>query len=88
MRATRLAKPPVVDGILDDEAWTGAPLPSGTWLSYNPLHGDQIAQQTTVWVGYDADALYFAFRCDDPDPSASRRRSRAATTSGATTGWA
>ena len=68
MRATRLAKPPVVDGILDDEAWTGAPLPAGTWLSYNPLHGDQIAQQTTVWVGYDADALYFAFRCDDPDP--------------------
>jgi hypothetical protein len=69
MRATRLAKPPVVDGILDDEAWTGAPLPAGTWLSYNPLHGDQIAQQTTVWVGYDADALYFAFRCDDPDPA-------------------
>ena len=69
MRATRLAKPPVVDGVLDDEAWTGAPLPSGTWLSYNPLHGDQIAQQTTVWVGYDADALYFAFRCDDPDPA-------------------
>ena len=28
----------------------------------------QIAQQTTVWVGYDADALYFAFRCDDPEP--------------------
>jgi Domain of unknown function (DUF5916) len=68
MRATRLSKPPVVDGILDDEAWTGAPLPAGTWLSYNPLHGDKIAQQTTVWVGYDADALYFAFRCDDPDP--------------------
>ena len=68
MRATRLAKPPVVDGILDDEAWTGAPLPAGTWLSYNPLHGEEIAQQTTVWVGYDADALYFAFRCDDPDP--------------------
>ena len=69
MRATRLAKAPVIDGNLDDEAWTGAPLPSGTWLSYNPLHGDEIAQQTTVWVGYDADALYFAFRCDDPDPA-------------------
>jgi len=68
MRATRLPKPPVIDGILDDEAWTGAPLPAGTWLSYNPLHGDQIPQQTTVWVGYDADALYFAFRCDDPEP--------------------
>ena len=68
MRAMRLAKPPVIDGVLDDEAWTGAPLPAGTWLSYNPLHGEQAPQQTTVWVGYDADALYFAFRCDDPDP--------------------
>ena len=68
MRAMRLAKPPVVDGVLDDEAWTGAPLPAGTWLSYNPLHGEEAPQQTTVWVGYDADALYFAFRCDDPDP--------------------
>ena len=68
MRAMRLSKPPVIDGILDDEAWTGAPLPAGTWLSYNPLHGEQAPQQTTVWVGYDADALYFAFRCDDPDP--------------------
>ena len=68
MRAHRLAKPPAIDGILDDEAWTAAPLPSGTWKSYNPLYGDQIPQQTTVWVAYDNDALYFAFRCDDPQP--------------------
>ncbi len=69
MRAHRLNKPPAIDGILDDEAWTEAPLPTGTWLSYNPLHGDQIPQQTTVWVAYDAEALYFAFRCDDPEPA-------------------
>jgi hypothetical protein len=68
MAATRLSTPPAIDGILDDEAWTGTPLPTGTWLSYNPLHGDQIPQQTRVWVGYDAEALYFAFRCDDPEP--------------------
>ena len=29
MRATRLAKPPAIDGILDDEAWKGEPLPAG-----------------------------------------------------------
>jgi len=68
MRAHRLSKPPTIDGILDDEAWTEAPLPAGTWLSYNPLHGDQIPQQTTVWVAYDSDAIYFAFKCDDPQP--------------------
>ena len=69
MRATRLTRPPLIDGILDDDAWSGTPLPAGTWLSYNPLHGDRIPQQTTVWVAYDADALYFAFRCDDPEPA-------------------
>ena len=69
LQATRLSRPPTIDGILDDEAWTAAPLPAEEWRSYNPLHGDRIAQQTTVWVGYDADALYFAFRCDDPDPA-------------------
>jgi hypothetical protein len=69
LRATRLSSPPVIDGALDDDAWAGAPLPTDKWLSYNPLHGEPIPQQTTVWVGYDSDALYFAFRCDDPEPS-------------------
>ena len=69
MQATRLTKAPTIDGILDDEAWVGAPLPAGPWLSYNPLHGDTLPHATTVWAGYDADALYFAFRCDDPEPA-------------------
>lgn len=68
MAATRVAAPPVIDGVLDDQAWTGAPLSAGTWRSYNPLHGEEIPQQTTVWVGYDDDAIYVAFRCDDPEP--------------------
>jgi hypothetical protein len=68
-RATRAATAPVIDGALDDEAWQGGAVPTGDWLSYNPLYGDPIAQRTTVWVAYDADYLYFAFKCDDPDPS-------------------
>ena len=69
LRATRLTRAPVVDGRLDDEAWAGAPLATGAWLSYNPLHGDGVPQRTTVWAAYDADALYFAFLCEDPEPS-------------------
>ena len=89
LRATRLAKPPVVDGILDDEAWTGAPLPSGTWRSYNPLYGDEIPQQTTVWVALRRRCLYFAFQCDDPDPCGHQDVDHAARQHlGATTGWA
>ena len=68
LQAKRVGRAPTVDGVLDDEAWTAAPLPIGAWKSYNPLHGDQIPHQTTVWVAYDDEALYFAFRCDDPEP--------------------
>jgi hypothetical protein len=69
LQAARVAQPPVIDGALDDAAWQGAPLPTGEFLSYNPLYGSPIPQQTTVWMSYDADYLYFAFKCDDPDPS-------------------
>lgn len=69
IRATHVTRPPVIDGLLDDDAWQeAAAAPTGEWLSYNPLHGDRIPQQTTVWIAYDSDALYFAFKCDDPDP--------------------
>jgi Carbohydrate family 9 binding domain-like len=68
-RAERITEPPVIDGALDDAAWRGTPLPTSEFLSYNPLHGSSIPQKTTVWLTYDADYLYFAFKCDDPDPS-------------------
>jgi hypothetical protein len=69
MTATPVSRAPVIDGSLDDEAWSGSPLPTGEWKSYNPLYGDTIPQQTAVWAAYDKDGLYFAFRCDDPNPA-------------------
>ena len=66
--AQKLAESPKIDGMLDDRAWTAEPVPTGEWRSYNPLHGDTIPQNTRVWVAYDAEALYFAFQCDDPEP--------------------
>jgi hypothetical protein len=68
-RAVRAPEPPVIDGTLDDASWQLPPVPTGEFLSYNPLHGDPVPQKTTVWMTYDADYLYFAFKCDDPDPS-------------------
>lgn len=63
------AKPPVIDGVIDDEAWKNGPLKIEDWLTYNPLYGEKLAQKTEVWVSYDKDYLYFAFRCLDPEPS-------------------
>ena len=69
LQAVRVTQAPAIDGSLDDEAWAGAAQPAGDWLSYNPLHGNTIRQRTHVWVAYDAKYLYFAFQCDDPEPS-------------------
>ena len=64
-----MSRPPTVDGILDDEAWNQPAVTTTDWLSYNPLHGDRIPQRTSVWVAYDDDYFYFAFKCDDPEPA-------------------
>src|SRR5690349_6949171 len=68
LRPVKVSSAPVIDGSLDDDAWHQAPMPTGEWKSYNPLHGDTIEQKTTVWITYDADYMYFAFKCDDPEP--------------------
>jgi hypothetical protein len=70
LSAVRVASPPVIDGVLDDVAWSGAPAttPAGEWKTYNPLHGSTIPQQTRVWLAYDTRYLYFAFDCVDPEP--------------------
>ena len=47
---------------------TGATLPLTEWLTYNPLNGEKLAQQTEVRAAYDDRYLYFAFRCLDPEP--------------------
>ncbi|RPJ52736.1 MAG: hypothetical protein EHM24_33890, partial [Acidobacteria bacterium] len=66
--ATRLDTAPVLDGSLDEAAWSRPPLALGDWLSYNPMPGERITQKTDVWVGYDDRYLYIAFRCNDPEP--------------------
>jgi hypothetical protein len=68
LRAQRAVEPPRLDGVLDDQLWSLPPLPADDWVSYNPLRGEAAQQRTRVWIGYDDDALYFAFRAYDPEP--------------------
>jgi Domain of unknown function (DUF5916)/Carbohydrate family 9 binding domain-like len=60
---------PRIDGSLDDAIWQRPAIATGDWMSYNPLYGDTIPQHTDVWIAYDRDNLYVAFKCDDPDPA-------------------
>jgi hypothetical protein len=69
LHAYRVSRPPVIDGALDDEAWTHPPIETTEWLSYDPLNGDGIPQQTHVWIAYDDNYFYVAFKCDDPEPA-------------------
>jgi len=68
LRAHRISTPPKLDGVLDDEAWSGEPLPVDRWMSYNPMRGEAAAELTSVWIAYDDEAIYFAFRCLDTQP--------------------
>ncbi|HET8647615.1 MAG TPA: hypothetical protein VFO85_19105, partial [Vicinamibacteria bacterium] len=49
----RIQKAPAIDGRLDDEAWLSATLALGDWLTYNPLNGEKLPQQTEVRAAYD-----------------------------------
>jgi hypothetical protein len=68
LRARRTPVAPIVDGVLDDDAWAGAPLPLGRWVSYNPLRGAEAIEPTDIWIAHDDEAIYFAFFCRDTQP--------------------
>jgi len=72
LHVSRAMVPPKIDGVLDDEAWLGDPLPTGTWLSYQPLRGDAGPERTEVRITYDDRFIYFAFHCITDDPASVR----------------
>lgn len=60
----RFAEPPVVDGLIDDVAWSAATRFAGFVETY-PGDNTVPAQKTEVLMGYDAKALYVAFHAYD-----------------------
>jgi hypothetical protein len=67
VRLPRFAKPPVIDGKIDDEVWKNAVVLKDF---YQVEPGDNIApsKPTEVMLGYDERFLYVAFHCyDEPD---------------------
>ena len=74
-RIPRLQGAIVIDGRADEAAWQGALVQE---IGYEIQPGDNIPApvQTTVRVGYTAEALYLAFRAQDPDPSKIRAHLR------------
>jgi hypothetical protein len=65
--ATRLTTAPVIDGILDDDAWN-----EGTWIDdftqFEPYNGAKVSQRTEFKILFDDDNLYGAFKAYDTSP--------------------
>ena len=67
-RASRVAAPPVIDGRLDDDAWSGLE-PLEGFTQREPSEGQSVSQPTEVRVGHDDAALYIGAWLFDEDPS-------------------
>ena len=62
------AGPIKVDGQLTEPVWERAPI-SQQWITFNPLYGEKLDFPTDIWLAYDRQNIYFAFRCHDPEPA-------------------
>jgi hypothetical protein len=63
----RTTTPPVIDGDLSDPVWREAPSVTG-FKTWQPDFGQEPDGQTIVYLAYDAENIYFAFRNFDKEP--------------------
>jgi hypothetical protein len=70
-KVAKTTKPPVIDGKLDDLAWTQ----STVWTTVYPFNKTEEGGPKTTWyVTWDDQCLYFAFDCTDTDVVAAEHR--------------
>ncbi|MEW5900164.1 MAG: DUF5916 domain-containing protein [Acidobacteriota bacterium] len=63
--------PPKIDGVVENPFWEkGAVVERFT--QFEPLEGGTPSERTKVYIAYDKNNLYLAFRCFDSDPGAVR----------------
>ena len=58
---------PIIDGSLEDAIWSIAPS-VGNFKTFIPDFGKDISENTVVYMAYDKDHLYFAYKCFDREP--------------------
>jgi len=69
VRIVRAAAPPVIDGVLDEEAWQLASQVEDLH-EVQPTEYAAASERTVVYLLYDKDAIYIGARLYDSDPSA------------------
>jgi hypothetical protein len=72
-KATKISNAPVINGVLDDEAWK-----SGDWVDdftqYDPYSGQPASQRTEFKILFDENNLYVAFKAYDTSPDSIVKR--------------
>jgi len=68
-KATRVDRPPKLDGTLDDPAWQQAD-PISNFLQREPFEGQAPTEKTEVRILYDKHQVYFGITCFDSSPKA------------------
>ena len=71
MEAVRIASPPVLDGLLDEDAWATA-VAISDFAQREPQEHGPPSEHTEARVLYDAEYLYIGFVLYDSDPEAIR----------------
>lgn len=64
LRPVRVDAPPEIDGVFDEPFWKFAPSVTG-FTTFIPDYDIVPKEQTEVALAYDAENLYFGFRCYD-----------------------
>ena len=65
--AVRITKPPVIDGLVDEDEWAEAAVVAN-FTQYEPRRGDPSDVRTEVLLLHDEGRLYVAFRAWDAEP--------------------
>ncbi len=68
-----IEKPPLIDGVLDDEAWTKVDW-GGDFIQRSPEDGAAPSQQTQFKIIYDYKFIYVGVRAFDTEPDLVARR--------------
>jgi hypothetical protein len=60
--------PPAIDGKLDDPLWQKATR-FDNFITFKPDYGKPASEKTAILMAYDRKYIYFAFDCQDSEPS-------------------
>ena len=67
VRAVRAQAALKIDGVLDEDLYSTVP-PISDFIQQEPREGEPATEKTEMWLAFDNDNIYVAFRCWESEP--------------------